>query len=229
MSEPNDLPEREAMEYDVVIVGAGPSGLAAAIRIKELDEALTVVVVEKGSVVGAHILSGVVVDPIGLDRLFPDWRQDPERPLKTQVTEDHFIVLGPSGSLTLPNWPMPRFMNNHGKYVGSLGAVTRWMAAKAEALGVEIYPGFAATEVLYDENGAVVGIATGDMGVGRDGKPSRRNSGSASRKCGRSTPAAISPARCSIHSAGRSAMALPAARSFITTTKTSSRSATSST
>jgi len=171
MSEPNDLPEREAMEYDVVIVGAGPSGLAAAIRIKELDEALTVVVVEKGSVVGAHILSGVVVDPIGLDRLFPDWRQDPERPLKTQVTEDHFIVLGPSGSLTLPNWPMPRFMNNHGKYVGSLGAVTRWMAAKAEALGVEIYPGFAATEVLYDENGAVVGIATGDMGVGRDGKP----------------------------------------------------------
>jgi electron-transferring-flavoprotein dehydrogenase len=154
-----------------VIVGAGPAGLAAAIRLKQLDADRTVVVVEKGSAVGAHILSGVVIDPIGLDRLLPDWRQDPERPLKTPVVEDRFMVLGPSGGIRLPNWPMPTLMSNHGNFIGSLGAVTRWLAARAEALGVEIYPGFAAVEVLYGEMGEVVGIATGDMGVGRDGKP----------------------------------------------------------
>ena len=166
-----ELPAREAMDFDVVIVGAGPAGLAAAIRLKQIDADLNVVVVEKGSAVGAHILSGVVIDPIGLDRLLPDWRQDPERPLKTPVVEDRFMVLGPSGGIRLPNWPMPTLMSNHGNFIGSLGAVTRWLAARAEALGVEIYPGFAAVEVLYGEMGEVVGIATGDMGVGRDGKP----------------------------------------------------------
>jgi electron-transferring-flavoprotein dehydrogenase len=171
MSGDTELPAREAMEYDVVIVGAGPAGLSAAIRLKQLDAERTVVVVEKGSVVGAHILSGAVVDPIGLDRLLPDWRQDPERPLKTPVTEDRFLVLGPSGGVTLPNWPMPPLMNNHGNFIGSLGATTRWLGAQAEALGVEIYPGFAAAEVLYGDAGEVVGIATGDMGVGRDGEP----------------------------------------------------------
>ena len=125
------------------------------------------VVVEKGSEVGAHILSGAVIDPIGLDRLLPDWRSDPERPLKTQVTEDRFDLLGHSGGVRLPNWPMPKLMNNHGNFVGSLGSVTRWLGTKAEALGVEIYPGFAAAETLYNETGAVTGIATGDMGVGK--------------------------------------------------------------
>ena len=166
-----ELPAREAMDFDVVIVGAGPAGLAAAIHLKQVDAHLNVVVVEKGSAVGAHILSGVVIDPIGLDRLLPDWREDPERPLKTPVVEDRFMLLGPSGGIRLPNWPMPTLMSNHGNFIGSLGAVTRWLAARAEALGVEIYPGFAAVEVLYGEMGEVVGVATGDMGVGRDGKP----------------------------------------------------------
>ncbi|WP_026014957.1 MULTISPECIES: electron transfer flavoprotein-ubiquinone oxidoreductase [unclassified Chelatococcus] len=170
-----DLPERERMDYDVVIVGAGPAGLAAAIRLKQLaaetGRDVSVVVVEKGSEVGAHILSGAVIDPVGLDRLLPDWREDPERPLKTQVTADRFLYLGPAGGVRLPNALMPRLMNNHGNFVGSLGNVARYLAARAEALGVEIYPGFAAAEVLYGDKGEVVGIATGDMGVGRDGEP----------------------------------------------------------
>ncbi|SCW78752.1 electron transfer flavoprotein-ubiquinone oxidoreductase [Ancylobacter rudongensis] len=165
---PAELPEREAMEFDVVIVGAGPAGLAAAIRLKQLDENISVVVVEKGSEVGAHILSGAVVDPSGLDLLFPDWREEADPPLKTPVTDDRFYFLGPAGALRLPNALMPPLMSNHGAYVGSLGNVCRWLAGKAEALGVEIYPGFAAAEVLY-EDGAVVGVATGDMGIGRDG------------------------------------------------------------
>jgi electron-transferring-flavoprotein dehydrogenase len=166
-----ELPARESMDFDVVIVGAGPAGLAAAIRLKQLNADISVVIVEKGSEVGAHILSGAVIDPIGLDRLIPDWRTDPDRPLKTQVARDRFLVLGPSGGVVLPNWPMPRLMSNHGNFIGSLGATTRWLAGRAEALGVEIYPGFAATEVLLGANGEAVGVATGDMGIGRNGEP----------------------------------------------------------
>jgi electron-transferring-flavoprotein dehydrogenase len=171
MASESELPARESMDFDVVVVGAGPAGLAAAIRLKQLNPETSVVVVEKGSEVGAHILSGAVVDPIGLDRLLPDWRDDPDRPLKTEMTKDRFLVLGPSGGITLPNWPMPRLMSNHGNFIGSLGATTRWLAGRAEALGVEIYPGFAATEVLFGPNGEAVGVATGDMGIGRDGEP----------------------------------------------------------
>jgi electron-transferring-flavoprotein dehydrogenase len=163
-----DLPARDAMEFDVVVVGAGPAGLAAAIRLKQLAPDAAVVVVEKGSEVGAHILSGAVIDPIGLDRLLPDWRSE-DSPLKTQVTQDRFYWLTPSRALRVPNFLMPPLMSNHGNYVGSLGNVCRWLAAKAEALGVDIYPGFAAAEVLFDSHGAVAGVATGDMGLARDG------------------------------------------------------------
>ncbi len=166
-----ELPPRESMEFDVVIVGAGPSGLAAAIRLKQLNADLNVVVVEKGSEVGAHILSGAVIDPAGLDKLVPDWREDSDCPLKTEVKDDRFYWMTGGGAIKLPNFIMPPLMYNHHCYIGSLGNVCRWLARKAEALGVEIYPGFAAAEVLYDEQGAVKGIATGDMGIGGDGKP----------------------------------------------------------
>src|ERR1700727_68880 len=129
------LPPREAMEFDTVIVGAGPAGLAAAIRLKQSAPDITVVVVEKGSEVGAHILSGAVIDPIGLDRLLPDWRADPDRPLKTEVTKDRFMVLGPSGGVTLPNWPMPRLMNNNGNLIGCLGRTAGSRGARAAARG----------------------------------------------------------------------------------------------
>ncbi|WP_273792635.1 electron transfer flavoprotein-ubiquinone oxidoreductase [Brucella anthropi] len=164
-----ELPERESMEFDVVIVGAGPAGLAAAIRLKQANPALSVVVLEKGGEVGAHILSGAVVDPVGIDQLLPGWREEEGHPFKTPVTADHFLVLGPAGSVRLPNFAMPPLMNNHGNYIVSLGNVCRWLGTKAEELGVEIYPGFAATEVLYNDEGAVIGVATGDMGVERDG------------------------------------------------------------
>src|SRR5262249_39576582 len=144
-----ELPTREAMEFDVVIVGAGPAGLAAAIRLKQLAPDTSVVVVEKGSEVGAHILSGAVIDPIGLDRLLPEWRGE-DTPIKTEVTDDRFYALGPSGALRLPNFLLPPLMSNHSNFIVSLGDVCRYLAKKAEALGVEIYPGFAAAEVLYD-------------------------------------------------------------------------------
>jgi electron-transferring-flavoprotein dehydrogenase len=158
------------MEFDVVIVGAGPSGLAAAIRLKQISPAISVVVVEKGSEVGAHILSGAVVDPGGLDRLLPDWRNE-DSPLKTQVREDAFYWLGHKRAFRLPNALMPPLMNNHGAYVVSLGNVCRWLAQKAESLGVDVYPGFAAAELLFDAHGAVAGVATGDMGIGKDAQP----------------------------------------------------------
>jgi len=167
MSAP-ELPAREAMEFDVVIVGAGPAGLAAAIRLKQIAPEVSVVVVEKGSEVGAHILSGAVIDPIGLDRLLPEWRSE-DTPIKTAVTADRFYMLGRSRGFRLPNFLMPPLMSNHGNFIVSLGNMCRWLAAKAGALGIEIYPGFAAAEVLYDSNGAVRGVATGDMGVAKDG------------------------------------------------------------
>ena len=164
-----DLPAREAMEFDVAIVGAGPAGLAAAIRLKQINADITVVVLEKGSEVGAHILSGAVIDPVALDRLLPEWRSE-DTPIKTAVGEDRFYWLSAGGALRLPNAMMPPLMNNHGNFIVSLGNVCRWLATKAEALGVEIYPGFAAAEVLYEDD-AVAGVATGDMGVGKNGEP----------------------------------------------------------
>ena len=167
-----ELPPRDAMEFDVVIVGAGPAGLAAAIRLKQLAAAkgseLSVVVIEKGSEVGAHILSGAVIDPIGLSTLIPDWKEK-GAPLSTQVTSDKFLYLGPAGSLPLPNFAMPPLMSNHGNYIASLGDVVRWLGEQAAEGGVDIYPGFAAAEVLYDDKGRVTGVATGDMGIARDG------------------------------------------------------------
>ncbi|MEH7876189.1 electron transfer flavoprotein-ubiquinone oxidoreductase [Rhizobium laguerreae] len=171
MGEVSELAERESMEFDVVIVGAGPAGLAAAIRLKQVNPELSVVVLEKGAEVGAHILSGAVVDPIGIDRLLPGWRDEADQPFKTKVSADHFLLLGPAGSVRLPNVLMPPLMNNHGNYIVSLGLVCRWLATKAEELGVEIYPGFAATEVLYNGEGAVIGVATGDMGIEKNGEP----------------------------------------------------------
>jgi electron-transferring-flavoprotein dehydrogenase len=172
-----DLSPREATDFDVVIVGAGPAGLAAAIRLKQLAAAagreLSVVVLEKGSEVGAHILSGAVIDPIGLATLIPDWKAK-GAPVETPVSEDRFYYLGPAGALRIPNFIMPPLMSNHGNYIVSLGNLCRWLGEQATEMGVEVYPGFAAAEVLYDEKGAVTGVATGDMGVGKNGEPTDR-------------------------------------------------------
>ena len=162
--------EREAMEVDVVIVGAGPAGLSAAIRLKQLDEDLAVVVLEKGSEVGAHILSGAVLDPCGLDALIPDWK-DKGAPLNVPVKDDNFYMLGEAGGVRIPNWPMPKLMNNHGNYIVSMGNVCRWMAEQAEALGVEIFPGMACSELVFDENGGVKGVVAGEFGKNPDGTP----------------------------------------------------------
>jgi electron-transferring-flavoprotein dehydrogenase len=172
MNDQPTLPEREAMEVDIVIVGAGPAGLAAAIRLKQLaaeaGRTIEVTVLEKGSEVGAHILSGAVIDPVSLNQLIPDWKEK-GAPLDTPVTSDKFLFLTETGAIGFPNFLLPPLMSNHGSYIVSLGNLARWLAEQAEALGVEVYPGFAAAELLYDKTGAVSGVATGDMGIGRDG------------------------------------------------------------
>ncbi len=161
---------RESMAFDVVIVGGGPAGLSAAIRLKQLDGGLSVCVIDKGAEIGAHILSGAVMDPRALDELVPDWR-DRGAPIDTPVEEDRFVFLTQDGGFRLPSSLLPECFTNHGNYIVSLGSLCRWLGAQAEALGVEIYPGFAGAEVLYDEGGRVLGVITGDMGIGRDGQP----------------------------------------------------------
>ncbi|HTO27487.1 MAG TPA: NAD(P)/FAD-dependent oxidoreductase, partial [Devosia sp.] len=163
------MSERESMPYDVVVVGAGPAGLAAAIRLKQLAPDASVCILEKGSEVGAHILSGAVIDPKALDELLPDWRTDGCPMAEVPVTDNWHWALTATGKLDMPHAMMPPLMSNKGCYTGSLGNLCRWLAEKAEALGVEVFPGFPASEVLFDENGAVMGVATQDMGVARDG------------------------------------------------------------
>ena len=155
---------RETIEYDVVIVGAGPAGLSAAIKLKQLNPDTSVVILEKGSEVGAHILSGAVLDPTGLNKLIPDWKSK-GAPIKTMVSDDKFFLLGPAGSIKIPNFPMPPFMKNHGNYIVSMSNVCRWLAKQAETLGVEIFPGMAVSDLVYDSNDGLKGVVAGEFGL----------------------------------------------------------------
>ncbi|MBF9151419.1 electron transfer flavoprotein-ubiquinone oxidoreductase [Novosphingobium jiangmenense] len=163
------MSERESMPYDVVIVGGGPAGLAASIRLKQVNPEISVCILEKGSEIGAHILSGAVVDPKALDELLPEWREQGCPMAEVPVTDNWHWVLSKKGKVSIPHWPMPPFMSNEGNYTGSLGNLCRWLSEQAMELGVEIFPGFPAAEILFDENGAVMGVATGDMGIAKDG------------------------------------------------------------